>query len=136
MASYLKSHIMSYALRSVSRHNSLIAGFLIANFVFSVYRIWGTLWQNGYFEALIHLWNHGPYVLPGSSNPILTTYTPIRPFDQLVTFSIVLFANVTDGSLPQFSLFAFHFTGQWASILIIVLLEGLREGNKGLFISL
>ena len=73
--------------------------------------------------------------LPGSSNPILTTYTLIRPLDQLVTFSVVLFANAIDRSLPQSSLFAFHFTGQWAAILIIVLLEGLREGNKGLFIS-
>jgi hypothetical protein len=65
-----------------------------------------------------------------SSNPILTTYTFIRPLDQLLTFSTVLFANITDGSTPQLSLFAFQFTGQWASIMTIIIMESLREGIK------
>lgn len=84
----------------------------------------------------MRLWEDGPHMLPGTSNPILTKYTSIRPLDRLITFSVVPFANVTDGSTPQFSLFAFHFSGQWASVLTIVFMEGLRTGNGDSIMSL
>ena len=115
---------------SASKFKCFTVLFLVANFAFNLNTIWGPLLRNGYSEALMQMWNDGPHVLPGSSNPILTTYTFIRPLDQLLTFSTVLFANITDGSTPQLSLFAFQFTGQWASIMTIIIMESLREGIK------
>ena len=119
-----------------SRQNRYATLFLAINAVFSVHTMWATLWRSGYFEFLMHVWNHGPYELPGSSNPILTKYILIRPFDRLITFSVVLFSNITDGSTPQFSLFAFYFTGQWASVLTVIFMEGLRANNQGSILSL
>lgn len=109
-----------------SGHNRVAISFLAANAVFSVHTMWAALWRNGYFGALMRLWEDGPHMLPGTSNPILTKYTSIRPLDRLITFSVVPFANVTDGSTPQFSLFAFHFSDPWpgyylcSSLLMVV----------------
>ena len=111
------------------------ATFLILWNVISIYTVWGTLWRDGYFTSVISLWNHGPFVLPGSSNPILTNYTLVPFFDDLITFSVVLFANASDGSAPPLSLFAFYFTGQWAAILTLIFMEGLRTGNRRLLMS-
>ncbi|KAI5863292.1 hypothetical protein GGS23DRAFT_605303 [Durotheca rogersii] len=92
--------------------------------------LYGLLFRNGYYDALIRLRDEGPHHLPGTTNPILTRYTGIGFLDKLLTLATVMFANVTDGSSPQLSLYSFHFAGQYLAILIVTTIEGLRRGNQ------
>lgn len=109
------------------------AGFtLVATFLFSFNALWGTLYRNGYISALLSLSDNGPpYMLPGTSIPLLLRYTGIPWSDKVAAFAVVIFANVTDGSMPQLSLLAFHLSGQFAVIVSLVLIEGMRAGNRG-----
>ncbi|KAI2613229.1 hypothetical protein GGR54DRAFT_643025 [Hypoxylon sp. NC1633] len=103
---------------------------LLLIYVFGANALYGLLYRNGYYRALIRLRDEGPHHLPGSSNAILTRYTRIVPLDKLLTLAGVMFANVTDGSTPELSLYAFHFGGQYLAILVVIAIEGLRNGNQ------
>jgi hypothetical protein len=98
--------------------------------------MYGLVYRNGYIQALLDLKQHGPHFLPGSTNPILTFFTGIPPLDKLLTLAGVMFANVTDGSTPQLSLYGFQFAGQLVSIFTVMTIEALREGNGGGLVSL
>ena len=98
--------------------------------------MYGLVWRNGYIKALLKLRGEGPHVLPGSNTPILTTFTGIRPLDKVLTLAGVMFANISDGSTPQLSLYAFHFAGQLVPVFIVLLIEGKRRGNKGGVVAL
>ena len=92
--------------------------------------MYGLIYRNGYIDALMRLRDYGPYVLPGSNNPILTRFVGIGPLDKLMTLGGVLFANVTDGTAPELSLYGFYFAGQLVGIFAIIILESLRLGNQ------
>jgi hypothetical protein len=92
--------------------------------------MYGLVLRNGYVKALFRLWEHGPHLLPGSNHPILTRFVGIPPLDKLLTLAGVMFANVTDGSHPQLSLYGSYFGGQLVGIFTAMVLEGLRWGNK------
>lgn len=102
-------------------------GLLVAISLDSLY---GLLYRNGYFHALIRLRDQGPHYLPGSYSPILTRYVRIPPLDKVLTLATVMFANVTDGSRPQLSLYAVQFGGQLFGVLAVIILESLRSGNQ------
>ncbi|KAI1103759.1 hypothetical protein F4804DRAFT_216143 [Jackrogersella minutella] len=108
----------------------VVVAALLLIYAFGVNALFGLLYRNGYFHALVRLRDEGPYHLPGSSNAILSFYTGIGFLDKLLTLASVMFANVTDGNLPELSLYAFHFGGQYLAILVIVAIEGLRNGSK------
>ncbi|KAI1075449.1 hypothetical protein F5B20DRAFT_382649 [Whalleya microplaca] len=110
------------------KHIAIVTLLLI--YVFGANSLYGLLFRNGYYEALIKIRDEGPHYLPGSSNPILTRYTWIRPLDKVLTLATVMFANVTDGNSPELSLYSFHFAGQYLAILLVLAIEGLRMGNK------
>ena len=96
---------------------------------FGVNSMYGQVWRNGYIQALLKLREVGPYHLPGSKTPILTTFTGIGPLDKVLTLAGVLFANINDGSTPQLSLYAFYFAGQLVSVFTVLFVEGGRRGN-------
>ena len=103
---------------------------------FGMNSMYGLVYRNGYYNALIHLRDHGPHLLPGSDIPILTRFTGIGPLDKVLTLAGVMFANITDGSTPQLSLYAFHFAGQLIPVFTVILIEGNRHGNRGNVMSL
>ncbi|KAI0377138.1 hypothetical protein F5Y04DRAFT_191780 [Hypomontagnella monticulosa] len=103
---------------------------LLLIYAFGANALFGLLYRNGYYHALLRLRDEGPHYLPGSSNPILTWYTGIPFTDKMLTLASVMFANVTDGNAPQLSLYAFHFGGQYLAILVVLAIEGLRIGNR------
>lgn len=103
---------------------------LLFIYAFGANALYGLLFRNGYYSALLRLRHEGPHHLPGSSNDILARYTGIGYLDKLLTLASVMFANVTDGSSPQLSLYAFHFGGQYLAILVVIAIEGLRSGNQ------
>ena len=115
-----------------NRH-ALVA--LAAIFVFGLDSMYGLVYRSGYVDALIRLRDVGPHVLPGSNTPILTTFTGLRPLDKVLTLAGVMFANVTDGSSLQSSLYGFQFAGQLVSVLTVITIEGIRFGNEGTIMS-
>ncbi|KAI5922214.1 hypothetical protein F4810DRAFT_675010 [Camillea tinctor] len=113
-----------------STTNIIAALALTLTHIFGWIALHGMLYRVGYIEALLRIWREGPYNLPDSSNSILTFYTGIGPLDRLLALASVMFASVTNGSRPQLSLYAVHFGGQYLGILAVMMIEGLREGNK------
>ena len=100
-------------------------------FVLGIDCMYGLIYRNGYIEALVKLRDEGPHVLPGSDIPILTRFTGFPPMDKLLTLAEVMFWNVTDGSAPALSLYAFQFAGQLVPLWTIIFIESLRSGNLG-----
>src|SRR5690606_33576065 len=92
--------------------------------------MYGLIYQHGYYDALFRLMKEGPYVLPGSTTPMLTFYCGVPPLDRLLTLASVMFANVTDGSCPQLSLYAVHFAGQFLGVLLLIMIEASRGRNR------
>jgi hypothetical protein len=113
---------------------ALFALSLIHGFGFT--SMYGLVYRNGYIQSLMDLWSNGPYVLPGTSTPILTRFTGIWPMDKALTLAGVMFCNVTNGSTPQLSLYGFQFAGQLVPIFTVMAIEGLRRGNRGGVMSL
>lgn len=98
--------------------------------------MYGLVYRNGDYDALIHLQDHGPHLLPGSDTPILKNFSGIGPLDKVLTLVGVMFANVTNGSTPQLSLYAFLFAGQLVTIFALILIEGNRHGNESNLLSM
>ena len=116
-----------------NRH-ALVA--LVIIFAFGLNSMYGLVYRNGYINALIRIYDVGPHILPGSDIPILTKFTGINPLDKALTLAGVMFANISDGSAPQLSLYAFQFAGQLVAVLTVVTIEGIRFGNRGTVMSL
>jgi hypothetical protein len=114
--------------------NSVLALSLIGSF--GVNSMYGLLYRNGYIDALLRLRDHGPYVLPGSNIPILTRFTSIRLLDKALVLAGVMFANVTDGSAPQLSLYGFQYARQLVPMYTVMMIEAARRGNKCNIMSL
>lgn len=93
--------------------------------------MYGLVFCNRYCSALANILSNGPLVLRGSNNPILTHFIGFVPMDKTLTLAGIMWGNVTDGSSPQLSLYMFHFAGQLVSIVTILEVESMREGNKG-----
>lgn len=90
----------------------MVLSLLLAIHAFGLSSMYGLAYRNGYYQPLMRIRDAGPpYYLPGSSLPVLTWYCGIGPMDRLLTLANMLFANVTDGSRPQLSLYAFQFGG-------------------------
>ena len=92
--------------------------------------VWGFIFRNGYYDALVRLREFGPHVLPGSNTPLQQHYTGLGLLDYWLTVLQAVFANVTDGSAPKLSLYAFQFAGQLVPILTVLVVESYREGNR------
>ncbi|KAI1769908.1 hypothetical protein F4818DRAFT_308222 [Hypoxylon cercidicola] len=125
---------MTMGNSALSRLSNLRRGVVVVSllfiYMFGANALYGLLFRNGYYHALLRLRDEGPHYLPGSSNEVLARYTGIGYLDNLLTLASVMFANVTDGSSPQLSLYAFHFGGQYLAILVVITIEGLRSGNQ------
>jgi hypothetical protein len=109
---------------------------LLFIFLLGLDSTWGLIFRNGYYAALVHLRDFGPHLLPGSDTPIQQHYTGLGLLDYWLTVLQCVFANVTDGTAPHLSLFAFQFAGQLVSVLTVLMIEGMREGNRQTVISL
>ncbi|KAH8199181.1 hypothetical protein TruAng_006650 [Truncatella angustata] len=69
-------------------------------------------------------------VLPGSEAPLLICFLGLPYADDRFKLATVLWANITDGSYPALSLYAFQFGGQLVPIFMIMMIEGFKSGNS------
>lgn len=125
------AHNMGAATSSLGPMSVPAIAVLFGIYILGLDSMYGLVARNGYIDALIDLRHNGPQYLPGSTNPVLTHFTGIALLDKLLTLAGVMFANVTDGSAPQLSLYGFYFAGQLVSIFTVIAIEGMREGNQG-----
>ena len=103
---------------------------------FGLFSMWAMIFRNGYYHALVRLRDYGPHVLPGSNTSIVQTYTGIGLLDYELTVLQCVFANVTDGSALELSLYAFYFAGQLVSVIAILMIESMRIGHRNSIFSL
>ncbi|KAI4152269.1 MAG: hypothetical protein LQ340_003016 [Diploschistes diacapsis] len=104
--------------------------FILINLsLFAVYAIWGLFGRNGAGELLNAFKENGN--LPASNIPIKTVYTGIPQLDGLFVTLNTFFWQVIDGSAPTLSLQSFQFAGQVWGLWALIMLEGVRAGNKG-----
>lgn len=102
----------------------------------AIYTTWYLFMNNGSSDLMIHVRDVGPRVLPGTNEPLKTSYTGIQWIDYELTVLTLCFWEMVDGSLPSASLLCFHFVGQIAAGWGLFMLEALRSGNRGRWISL
>jgi hypothetical protein len=83
--------------------------------------------RNGYTSMLKSI-THDPLprFLPDTNRLLLKQYTGIGPVDDFFAFSNVMWANVTDGSRPELSLFTFCFGAQLIAVFVVFLIEAQR----------
>ncbi|KAA8642034.1 hypothetical protein EYZ11_006445 [Aspergillus tanneri] len=67
--------------------------------------------------------------LPGSNQPLRTTYTGVEKLDELLTALTVFFWPTTDGNNEALTLHSLGFSGTFGSAWVLVTLESWRRGN-------
>ena len=98
--------------------------------------MWGFIFRNGYYDALVQLRDIGPHLLPGSNIPLREHYIGIGPLDYWLTVLQAVFANIFDGTAPKLSIYAFYFAGQLIPVITVMYIESYRVGNEKNVMSL
>ena len=100
------------------------------------YAVWYILLNNGTTDYMSHIRDFGPRVLPGTKAPLRTVYSGVPAIDYQLTVLALLFWETVDGSHPSASLFCFHFAMQIVCGWGLLMIEGLRHGNRWRVVSL
>ncbi|KAM0347702.1 hypothetical protein ACHAPU_004717 [Fusarium lateritium] len=83
--------------------------------------------RNGYMDMLNSITSDPlPRFLPDTNRLILKRYVGVSALDDFFAFSNVIWANVTDGSRPELSLFTFCFGAQLIAFFVVFVIEGQR----------
>ena len=108
------------------------AALLTLTLAFGLDSMFGQLYRHGWMGIVSGLLNssNSDNFLPLTQRPILKRYTGWAGFDKLLAFASIMFANVVDGSTPELSLYGFQFAGQLVPVFAVIMIEGLRSGNK------
>lgn len=70
--------------------------------------------------------------LPGAPEPFFKDYTGVEAVDGLLAALVAYFSALIDGNVkPRFKLYGFWAFWQLGSLVVILILEGLRGGNRG-----
>jgi hypothetical protein len=75
-------------------------------------------------------------ILPGSDEPLRTTYTGIEGLDYVLMTLGPFFWPAVSGSSPSMSLYLCGFLGSYGAAWTLLTLEGWRRGNIGKLIAL
>ena len=116
--------------------NIIVSSSLLLLSAAGFYSTWILLMNNGTADIMKHARDVGPRFLPGTQEPIKTSYTSIQWIDYQLGVLTLFFWEMIDGSRPSASLFSFYFGGQLAAGWCVFLIEGLRNGNSWRTVSL
>lgn len=100
------------------------------------YTTWYFIFNNGTIDHVAHVRKLDPQLLPGTKEPVRTVYTGVPAIDHQLTFLTLFFWEIVNGSHPSASLFSFYFATQVASGWGLLVIEGLRPGNRWSLVSL
>ncbi|RDW78441.1 hypothetical protein BP5796_06293 [Coleophoma crateriformis] len=90
---------------------------------------------NGTFPHLMGLLDSENALFPGSSDPLLKSYTGITAIDRQLAVLVLFFAPVVDLSDSPLALFCLFGSGQFAAAWTLLVMESLRMGNKSKLVS-
>ncbi|KAL8872009.1 MAG: hypothetical protein Q9174_002287, partial [Haloplaca sp. 1 TL-2023] len=115
----------------MSRLTSITALLLFLLSGVGYYFTWHLLLNNDGARLMEELRDNGPHILPYNNGaPLRKSYTGIALIDYQLTVLVLFFYNIVDGSHPNACLQVYHFFGQAPAGYTLLLLEGLRHGNK------
>ena len=120
----------------MSRGSSFVLAVFTLLLVCALYSTWYLVLNNHTTDLMSHIRDIGPRLLPNTKATLKTSYTGIASIDYELTGLILFFWEIVDGSLPQASLLAFHFSGQFYAAICLLMIEGYRRGSRGKLISL
>lgn len=89
--------------------------------------------QNGTIGTIQGIQNSGN--LPQSEIPLRRFYTGISPIDNQLSSLIIFFWPIADAHLPTLTVFWVNFCGELVMSWTLIMIEGMRKGNKGSLIS-
>ncbi|MCJ1245359.1 hypothetical protein MMC30_002563 [Trapelia coarctata] len=112
-----------------------IQAVLLALCAAGCYLTWGLFIGNGSKALMEHIRDVGPHILTGTDAPIKQIYTGIGPLDEQLGVLTVFFWEIVDGSMPHASLHAIRFGAQVMVMWGLVMIEGMRTGNRGSIVS-
>ncbi|ETS74875.1 hypothetical protein PFICI_13359 [Pestalotiopsis fici W106-1] len=70
--------------------------------------------------------------LPGAPKPFTKDYTGVEAVDGILAALVVYFSALIDGDIePRFKLYGYCAFWQLGALVVILVLEGLRGGNRG-----
>lgn len=92
--------------------------------------------SNGTVATLEALAKQDTPFLPGSTDLLLRTYTGIAPIDRQLTVLVTFFAPVLNSKNGAVTLFSLFGLGQFGASWTLMMMESMRQGNKGRIVSL
>ena len=105
--------------------------------VAGIYTTWYLLYFNGTASFLHEIRDAaGNAMLPTKDAPLRQVFTGHRAIDYQLTVLTLFFWQLVDGSSPHASLHAFHFAGQIVAGWGLLMMEGMRAGNRWRVVSL
>ena len=113
----------------------LLQASLLALSGLGAYLTWGLALNNGTITMMEHIRDFGPHILPGTVAPLKQSYTGIEAVDYQLTVLVTFFWPLVDGGMPHASLGVFRFASQFVAGWGLVVMEGMRNGNRGRLIS-
>ena len=91
---------------------------------------------NGTFKSIISLMESKNPRFPGTEDALLMRYTNVGWLDRQLTILVAFFAPVVDEQQGALSMFSRFGTGQFGAAWTLMVMEGLRMGNRGRIVSL
>ena len=110
--------------------------FLLFLSAIGFYGTWYLILHNGTVEKMVHIRDVGPRELSGTQAPLKILYTGFDFLDSQLAVLALFFWETLDGSMPNASLYVFHFGGQIAGAYGLVMIESMRDGNRWRLVSL
>ena len=96
--------------------------------------LWGFPYQNGLLKIL-NAENQPGALIPGpTAAPMKQTYTGIGAIDKQLTVLVSFFYTAIDGNRLDVSVSFLYLGGQVLASWVLIMVEGLRNGNRGKFI--
>ena len=110
-------------------HRVLLVLLALAGF----WTLWGFPYQNGLLKILEHQTEPGA-VIPGPTvAPMKQTYIGIGVVDKQLTVLVSFFYAAIDGNRADVSLSFLYLGGQVLAAWVLIMVEGLRKGNRDKF---
>ncbi|KAH8595612.1 hypothetical protein B0O99DRAFT_511850 [Bisporella sp. PMI_857] len=91
--------------------------------------------KNGLFKGIVELIEQEDARFPGTKDSLVRSYTGIKAIDHQLQILVIFFAPVVDSSNGNLSLFSITGAGQFGAAWTLLMLEGMRQGNRGKVVS-
>ncbi|KAI9055105.1 hypothetical protein LZ554_000070 [Drepanopeziza brunnea f. sp. 'monogermtubi'] len=94
------------------------------------YGTWALASSNGTFENIFALIASKDPKFPGTEDPLVDTYTTIPWLDRQLTILVTFFAPVVYRETGALTLLSRYGTGQFGGAWTLIVMEGMRVGNR------